>query len=354
MKRPPKYCHHKHGRRDDGPGYWYFDRPGCTRVRLPGLPWSPEFMTAYESAAKGEPVVAIAKKSTAEPGTLNDLIERYLVSPAFLLNCKPGTRVIYRRVLDRIRADAGNVPVQAIERRHIFEKLQKFVDTPSQGNQWLKVMSNLMTLALNLDMRGRNGTNPCAGIDKLRERKRETAPWSAEQRLAFEERWKIGTTQRLAYTLLLWTSRRLSDVRLLGPQHVQRIDGRDFIVFGQIKTGQPHASPIEPMLAKVIAETQCGHLVFVTTEYGKPFSTGNNFGTYMAKAIKAAGIVGVTAHGLRATLPTDLAERGATLHELQAVTGHRQMAMVEKYTRKADQRQRASNALAKLGNGTGT
>ncbi len=351
MRKPPKYCHHKRGRRDDDPGYWYFDRPGCARVRLPGLPWSPEFMAAYEAAAKGEPTVIVARKSSAEPGTLNDLIEKYLVSSAFLLGCKPGTRKLYRFVLDRIRRDAGNVSVAAIERKHIFQKLQKFVDTPSQGNLWLKIMSNLMHLAINLDMRGKNGTNPCLGIDKLPERKRETAPWSAEQRLAFEERWKIGTTQRLAYTLLLWTSRRLSDVRLLGPQHVQRIEGRDYIVFGQVKTGQPHASSIEPELAKVLAATKCGHLVFVTTDRGKPFASDGSFSHYMAAAIKEAGITGVTTHGLRATLPTDLAERGATLHELQAVTGHRQMSMVEKYTRKADQRQRASNALAKLGNG---
>jgi hypothetical protein len=34
----------------DGRAYHYFRRRGSERVPLPGLPWSPEFMAAYEAA----------------------------------------------------------------------------------------------------------------------------------------------------------------------------------------------------------------------------------------------------------------------------------------------------------------
>jgi hypothetical protein len=33
---------------------FYFRRPGFKRVPLPGLPWSPEFMAAYQEASNAE------------------------------------------------------------------------------------------------------------------------------------------------------------------------------------------------------------------------------------------------------------------------------------------------------------
>jgi hypothetical protein len=37
----------------DGRAHHYFRRRGYPRVRLPGLPWSPSFMAAYEAALEG-------------------------------------------------------------------------------------------------------------------------------------------------------------------------------------------------------------------------------------------------------------------------------------------------------------
>mgnify|MGYP001277117115 CR=1 FL=1 len=51
MRKQPKYCQgfvDRHGRER-----WYFRRPGFDRVALPGLPWSPTFMAAYEAACNG-------------------------------------------------------------------------------------------------------------------------------------------------------------------------------------------------------------------------------------------------------------------------------------------------------------
>jgi hypothetical protein len=39
---------------------WYFRRAGFPRIPLPGLPWSPEFMAAYEMALAGQPISQIA------------------------------------------------------------------------------------------------------------------------------------------------------------------------------------------------------------------------------------------------------------------------------------------------------
>jgi hypothetical protein len=60
---------------------FYFRRPGFKAVALPGLPWSPEFMTAYETAATGQPAPIGASK--VKPGTMRALAASYYGSVAF-------------------------------------------------------------------------------------------------------------------------------------------------------------------------------------------------------------------------------------------------------------------------------
>jgi hypothetical protein len=54
MSRPPKFVQgfiDRHGK-----ARFYFRRCGSKTVPLPGLPWSPEFMAAYEAALAGQRV----------------------------------------------------------------------------------------------------------------------------------------------------------------------------------------------------------------------------------------------------------------------------------------------------------
>jgi site-specific recombinase XerD len=55
-----------------------------------------------------------------------------------------------------------------------------------------------------------------------------------------------------------------------------------------------------------------------------------------------------SAHGLRKATPTQMAEHGATAHELMAITGHQSLDEVERYTRAAQRRKLADSAMAKL------
>jgi integrase len=61
-------------------------------------------------------------------------------------------------------------------------------------------------------------------------------------------------------------------------------------------------------------------------------------------------LAGVTFHGLRKTAASRLAEAGCSTHEIAAITGHKTLAMVELYTRGADQKRRATAAIFRLEN----
>ena len=66
MTRPPKFVQgfiDRHGK-----ARFYFRRAGFKQMPLPGLPWSPEFMAAYEEALGGQPVQV--GSAGVRPGTI--------------------------------------------------------------------------------------------------------------------------------------------------------------------------------------------------------------------------------------------------------------------------------------------
>jgi integrase/recombinase XerD len=105
--------------------------------------------------------------------------------------------------------------------------------------------------------------------------------------------------------------------------------------------------PLHPDLAEAIAASPSDHLTFLVTEYGKPF-TANGFGNAFKDWCRQANLPHCSAHGLRKALATRLAERGATPHEIMAITGHQSLEEVERYTRTASRSQLADSAMSKL------
>src|SRR5215813_13320947 len=90
LRRPPRYVHgfiDRHGR-----PRFYFRRAGFKQAPLPGLPWSPEFMAAYE-AALNAPRSPIGRAKRAEPNSVNEAVARYLQSKAFTEGLAPITQV---------------------------------------------------------------------------------------------------------------------------------------------------------------------------------------------------------------------------------------------------------------------
>jgi hypothetical protein len=116
MRRPPQYCNGFIDRY--GKARWYFRRAGFKRMALPGLPWSPEFMAAYEQALAGQPAPIGTERTI--PGTLRALAVSYFASPAFRTT-RPGTQYTYRNVIDRLCAEHGDKRVALLQREHVIK-----------------------------------------------------------------------------------------------------------------------------------------------------------------------------------------------------------------------------------------
>lgn len=81
--------------------------------------------------------------------------------------------------------------------------------------------------------------------------------------------------------------------------------------------------------------------------WGKPW-VGEVLSGAMKRELEKLGFVGLNVHGLRKLAAAALADAGCSTHEIQAITGHSTLAMVELYTRSASQERLAGQAIAKL------
>jgi integrase len=124
----------------------------------------------------------------------------------------------------------------------------------------------------------------------------------------------------------------------------------------QRKTGQAVEIPVHPDLAAVLDLTPKDNLVLMVTERGGPFSE-SHFTNWFQAMCRDAGLPGRSVHGLRKAACRRLAEAGCTEHEIAAISGHRTLEEVARYTRAADRGRMARSGMAKMAveneNGTG-
>lgn len=167
--------------------------------------------------------------------------------------------------------------------------------------------------------------------------------WTEDEISAYEARHPIGTMARLTFDLLLWTGQRGGDIRTLGPGHVQR----KRITLKQEKTGAHVSLPILPPLAASILATPSKALVFILTDYGKPFSRAG-FGNKFREWCDQAGLTGCSAHGLRKAAARRFAEAGCSNQQIKSWTGHTTDREVARYTKAADQQMLSDEAADRL------
>jgi len=88
-------------------------------------------------------------------------------------------------------------------------------------------------------------------------------------------------------------------------------------------------------------------LTILAAPRGQPW-TGEHLSRERARELREAGLPGLGVHGLRKLAAARLAEAGCSAHEIASITGHRTLAMVELYTRSADQQKLARSAMDRL------
>src|SRR5262249_49603073 len=103
----------------------------------------------------------------------------------------------------------------------------------------------------------------------------------------------------------------------------------------QQKTDEPLMIPMDANLMQALAATPRTNLTFLVTERGAPF-TSAGFGNWFRDRCNEAGLAQCSAHGLRKAAATRLANAGCSTDQIKAITGHRSLSEVARYTKAAD------------------
>jgi integrase len=312
----------------------YFRRKGEKQIPLPGDPGSTEFMEAYADALSGKEPVGAAKTA---PGSVAALCVAYYASPGYR-GLQPQTRRTYRAIIEKFRAEAGDLPVDRLAPKH-FRAVFDRMEHQGAANVMRKRLRHLMQFAVERDWRP---DNPLLAISKPKYTPKPFLPWSEDEISAFEAHWPSGSRERLALALLLYTGQRRGDVVRMGRQHTR--NGRIAVTQGKTKTRLE--IKIHPAL-KVELDHAKNDLTFLMTQLGKPFSPAG-FSQWFADRAKLAGIEQRSPHGLRKAAARRLAEAGCSAHEIASITGHKSLSEVENYTRDANQKRLGDEAIDTL------
>jgi integrase len=337
----PKFTHHYINRH--GNACFYLRRPGHKKVRLPGLPWSPEFMAAREAALKGEWIKQDIGAKRTVAGTVNAAIISYYQCSAFTDGLAESSRKMRRAILERFREEHGDKRMALMHKKALQTILDK--KSPAAAANWRKALRGLIDHAIAHDMMA---IDPLAGVKMVTVKSGGHHTWEAEECALFEAHHTLGTRERLAYELLLQVGHSRCDIVRMGRQHVR--DG--VLSLQRQKTKVAFDVTVMPMLqAAIDAMPQSDHLMFLVTAFGKPF-TAAGFGNWFRDVCNAAGLPKrCTSHGLRKAAATRAADRGATTTQLMAWFGWKSSREAERYTMSAD-RKRASATLGRLISGT--
>ena len=332
-----------------------YDRHGNVRVyvrrhgrktRIRETPGTDEFMAAYRAALVGDRLSPMPgnNKREAANGSLRWLVENYYQSAEYR-RLGQSTRRVRKSILDGLCEDHGNKPFAMMEPKHVRMIRDQKADFPGAANLRVKALRQVFNWAIEDDCAGRN---PAREVPYLPPNNPDGIhTWSVEEVRQFERRHPMGTRARLALALLLYTGVRRSDVVLLGRQmeHDGNLCFRE--VKGQAKQVKDRVIPILPELRTVVDATPSGHLTYITTPFGKPY-TRDAFGKWFRKRCDEAGLRHCSAHGLRKAGATIAAENGATEHQLMAMFGWDSPKQAAIYTRKANRNRLAAEAMHKL------
>ncbi len=131
----------------NGRPYYYFRKPGCARVNLPGPPGSEQFMAAYQAAVAADaPPSDIGAKRNA-PGTVAALVAAYAASDIFR-DLADETQRTRWAILRRFGDEHGTKRVALLKREHVEAILRSKRPHPRQN--FLKVLRPLLQFAISI------------------------------------------------------------------------------------------------------------------------------------------------------------------------------------------------------------
>jgi integrase len=293
-------------------------------------------MAAYSAAMEGKAPLPPSRYGT---GSMGALWTDYCRSALFA-NLAPSSRKTYCWIIGSVLKAHGGRTVAGMTRDHV-RRIVEDIGTakPATANVMISVLRLLMQFAVE---NGWRADNPVHNIRRYKVGTHHS--WTDHELRTFEKRWPVGTRERLAFSLLLFTGQRIGDV-----VRMRRSDITDGMVrIKQQKTGTELMIAIHPALDRAMRAGPAQGIYLVGDKNGRPIKA-KTLSWLIRSAARTAGLgPRCVAHGLRKAVLRRLAEHGAGSKEIAAVSGHKSLAEVERYTEAANQAHLSRRAIERL------
>ena len=288
----------------------------------------------YDSDSDG-PEVVDGRTRPLTIDTVWDLIRLYRAS-GYYLDLTPSSRESYDQYLARIADKFGNLPLRAFERRGARAAIRQWRDSvlahrPRTADLTVGMLRRLLNFGVDEEYLDRN---PASLLGRLHTTTRRDKIWSDAQIATFLAK----APRHIARALLLaiWTGQRQAD--LIGLTW-SSYDGT-YIRLQQGKGAGGQGRRVKVLVAaelrKVLEEIREEQVarsqhpdatkrvpqpdVILTTERGSPWQSG--FKCAWRRAVRNAGITGVTFHDLRGTFITLAHRARSPIKDIAEATGH--------------------------------
>lgn len=198
MPKPrPPHLHREETRH--GQLTWYVRKGHGPRIRIKAEYGSEDFWRQYRAALEGAPPPSKANRAN----TLGWALERYRESSAWA-GLSNATRRQRENIYRVVTQTAGSVMLSEITNETIRSGRERRSAKPHSANNFLKAMRGFFAWAVEAQY---ISSDPAKGV-KLLVGKNDVEgfhTWSQEELDRFEAYWPLGTRERLAFDLLLYT-----------------------------------------------------------------------------------------------------------------------------------------------------
>lgn len=263
--------------------------------------------------------VKAANTGAGMPRLIDDVLKQ--IAPKL----KPNTLKQYEAAGQRLKEILAEFEPHQVKAKHVAAIKNSMAGTPNMANRIISFLRTVCTYAVEWQLMD---SNPCVGIRRFEEKKRDRYLTDAELVAILAESTE---NMRVIYLMAYLTAQRISDV--LGIKLTDIND--EGIAFKQQKTDKRLIVAMTPDIKDVVARAKAlprsarGLTLFTTKRTCKPviYETVKQ---QFKKACERAGVKDATLHDLRAKSITDAKKQG---HNPQKLAGHSDPRMTERYIR---------------------
>jgi integrase len=317
---------------------YYYHRASGTRISAPF--GTAEFYVEFnriDKAWKG-------KASTG--GTWGHLVEEYMKTPEYQ-RLKPRTKADYQKIFAYMEPLKG-MPLSQLDRSFVTKLRNKAFSKHKRrfSNYVVQVVARVCKIGIGL---GLLETNPADHVEKVRKATGErhlNRPWTLQERDTVLS--EASVTLRGPLALMRYLGVRLGDTRNMRTSAYK--DGQITFVTG--KGGVSVTAPCPAPLAEILDQTAMGGDWMFMSGKGGQWTEGGFHASLrrLLSRLEDEGSVGsgLTPHGLRHSVATDLRELGYDERAIADILGQKTTYSTPTYTRTADMTRSNARVLGHL------